>query len=825
MKIIIPFIFIIYIFSSCHRPQKSYNFEIGLDTGWVFKPGNDTLWSPVQVPGNLYTNKDLNIEIQEKKLNEITGIYKVNFDVPKEILNQDSIFLKFEGIAGKAEIYINGILSATSCNMFLPQVIPCKNQLKEFQNRLEIKILPLLDKNILKSFDNNISKLKCREALCLKGTEVNPPFRFTGIWKPVKLLAWSQATFTRVHFETLSISPDVAVIEATTEINSLSEGEHMLKFDFENEMEGNFPVHLKKGEQTFKFKLKIKNPRLWWCNGMGSQNLYEVSTTLWKDDKLISEKIENTGIRKIELIQQSDSIGYNFYFKLNNIPIFIKGATYLPIILNSPADVNSKTEEIISEAANANLNLFRVWGGGIYETDDFYNLCDKYGIMVWQDFPFSCNLTSETELQKFNIKKEITANTTRIENHPSLSIFFCNSDISTFADYREDKLLSKYSLVSSDCPEFFTEEMPQLLRQKSSIPFFSSCMAGKTKNLQNFPVKDWRVWYDSSPFSEYNETPGCFTFEYGMQSFPGFIAEEADMDTVSPNPLAKEISAYQFNKMPWMSAGMDGNQLIFEYMQMYYNAPINIEATVYLSQLLQAEAIKNAIESHRIHKPFCMGSILWHYNDFFSAITWSVTDDKLIPKAAWFTLKRSYKNLKVIPERNKNEIRLWAVNDSLSSFDGFCNIDLTDFDGKTRFSKRLKVNIQSQQLEILWLANEINFIPENKSNKLYLHVSLEKDNSIVDENILYFVDPKYLELPVPDISFSVEEKNGYYLMTTSSDRLAKNVMFFMEGEDITFSDNNIDMLPGRIYKIKIEYNGNKQSLEENLQIHSLIDTY
>jgi beta-mannosidase len=810
-----------------------------MDNGWTCRMAPDSEWITAEVPGNtladLKYNGIIDSIIGADRIQPVKSLlnhdweYKVVFDVPLDIIAQDSVYLQFDGIAETADIVINGTTCLRAVNMFRTYIVPCKHLLKEYHNTLTVHFIVSKnrkDTKLSNAISNSSSIPSGRKASYFGGSEINPGMPFMGIWKPVKLIAWSKAIIKEVYFETLSITPNEAVVEATLDIESRKAADYTLTFEINKELQKEeYKLKLKEGKQTVKFKFTMANPDLWWCKGMGKQPLYEATARLMDQTMLISEKSVHFGIRKIEMIDQSDSIGYNFYFKLNGKPVFIKGGVFVPLDMFDYSKCESAYDLLISDASDANMNLLRVWGGGFYESDLFYELCDKYGIMVWQDLPFSCNDLNVKTSQLYSLKEEVSENVGRIRNHPSLVMLFGNSDVSTYADFKSNRLLPKLNPVKTQCSTFFSDDLPHIIHERCRIPFYSACTASENKEKTKNILRDWRVWYDAAPLSVYFENQGGFFLEYGMQSFPDLKTIPLHIDPDKWELIPSGADSFQFCSLPWIGPDINGNRLIKDYLPMYYNDPVNYEAFVYLSQLFQAQTLKSAIEAQRLRKPFCMGSIFWHFNDCWPGITWSVEDYYNRQKPAYFAVKNAFKNCTVIPERLYGDIRVWVVNDSVTIFDGNCIISLMDFDGKVLFTKTIKATIPPDQTQILWLINGENLVKGNNANKTFLHVMLMKNNRIVDENNLFFLEPRYLDLPIPDINYTVEAYRNRYLIKLSSNRFAKNVVLSTESIDVRFSDNNIDLLPGRIYNIMTNFNGTKEELEDNLKIMSLMDSY
>jgi beta-mannosidase len=310
-----------------------------------------------------------------------------------------------------------------------------------------------------------------------------------------------------------------------------------------------------------------------------------------------------------------------------------------------------------------------------------------------------------------------------------------------------------------------------------------------------------------------------------MQAIPDKKSISLSDDPENPAIIPVNAYKYQFSHLPWLGPEVNGNQLIMDYIQMYYNNPVDYSSVIYLSQLFQAEALKSAIETHRLHKPFTMGTIFWQFNDCWPGINWSVIDYYHHRKPAFYAVRKAFKNQVIIPERLYGDVRVWAVNDSSETFDGDCTISLMDFYGKILYSKNIKIVVPSDQTQILWLINEENLLKTKLANTVFLNVVLRDKSNIVDDNFLFFSEPRFLDLPVPDITYTIEPYKTSYKIILSSNCFVKNLLLSASNLNINFSDNNLDIIPGSIYTIYTDFNGRKDELENNLKIISLIDSY
>lgn len=380
--------------------SKMYNF------GWQFRQQGDTYWQADQVPGvvhlDLLANKKIddpyrnNNELELRWIENENWEYQSTWEVDKELLSNDHIELSFQGLDTYTEISVNDSLILSTNNMFRTWAFEAKPLLKEGSNTISILFTSPLIKNKEKVENHPYELPSGNETVDLKvgsytrkaayhfGWDWGPRFVTSGIWRPIAINTWNEVRLTDVYCTTLSIADNHAIIETVVSIHSEIEDDITLMLnDQENE------VLLDSGLNEFIFQTRIDDPSLWWPNGYGEPNLQEMKVQLQNWQGIVDEKILTYGIRTIELINKPDSIGTSYYFKINGEDIFIKGANYIPQDLLLPRVTKEKYQQIISSAKEANMNMLRVWGGGIYEDDLFYELCDQNGIMVWQDLMFA----------------------------------------------------------------------------------------------------------------------------------------------------------------------------------------------------------------------------------------------------------------------------------------------------------------------------------------------------------------------------------------------------------------------------------------------------
>jgi beta-mannosidase len=461
-----------------------------------------------------------------------------------------------------------------------------------------------------------------RKAAYHFGWDWGPRFVTSGIWRPVKLVSWNQARIKDFYITTLNISDSLAVMQAEIEIEVSNPGTYFLDIGEER-----IERSLSAGDQNIIHSFCVENPKLWWANGSGNSHLYDVDIALSGDGILLDSLSKSYGVRTIELVNEPDSIGTSFYFKLNGEPLFMKGANYVPQDVFLPRVSQDQYEDLILAAKDAGMNMLRVWGGGIYENDIFYNLCDQHGILVWQDFMFANSLYPDDEDFEKNVGQEVIENIKRLRSHPCLAIWCGNNEIEVA--WKNWGWQKQYGYSEQDSIEIwenyksiFHELIPGLVESLSpEIPYTPTSPLsnwGKAENFNHSSMHYWGVWHGREPFERFEHNVGRFMVEYGFQSFP-------NISTL--RKVATDSSLY-LNSMVMQSRQKSyiGNGLILENIEQYYKSPENFEDFVQLSQKVQAKGLGMAIEAHMKAQPYCMGTLFWQFNDCWPGPSWSVVD-------------------------------------------------------------------------------------------------------------------------------------------------------------------------------------------------------
>jgi len=819
--------------------EKSYS-KIEINQNWMFSEYGKDNWLPATVPGCVHTDllnngliNDPFFADNEKQLQWI-GIsdweYTTTFSVNHNLLQHERINLVFEGLDTYARIFLNDSLILSADNMFRRWSIDCKNLLSAGQNRLRIHFISAVKTDSLKA-SKLTYKLPDRRGFTRKapyqyGWDWGPRFITSGIWRSCYLEAWNEIKINTVHVRQNEIAQNAAHFTAVFEIESTKDREVEITIqDMDNNrLLKKTKVSLSKGYNNQHIDFKITDPKRWWTKGLGEPYLYKLNFKVQSESS--ADKFDQKiGIRTIELVQQPDSIGKSFYFKLNGQPVFMKGSNYIPqdnfLSRISPAHY----ERIIQSVVEANMNILRVWGGGIYEHDYFYDLCDENGILIWQDFMFACNMYPGDSAFVENVKQEAIQNIKRLRNHPSLALWCGNNEVDEgWHNWGWQKSLGYSKKESAEIWDnylnIFEQLLPDLVRAYSpDISYISTSPRigwGHKEALREGDMHYWGVWWGEEPFSVYEKKIGRFMSEYGFQGFPDPRTINQAINVEDRHLKSPAILNHQ--KHP------RGMELIDTYMERSYHKPERFEHYAYVSQLLQAYGIKTAIEAHRRAKPYCMGTLYWQLNDCWPVISWSGIDYYGRWKAQHYFVKKAYADI-LISIKNENErLKVFIISDKTDSFKAELEISVIDFKGGLLWHDNIPVTISCNSSEVF--ANyDIKLLARNmEKSSILFEAKLRVDGNIIAESHFYFKQPKELELPNPEISSRIMDIPNGYRINLKSDKLVKNI-WLNTNADGFFTDNYFDILPGRNFEIDFITDDKINNFENRLKILSLVDTY
>mgnify|MGYP003672609081 FL=1 len=813
------FLLVITSVFSCKKTTSELPIAFNIHKNWEFKSVEDTDWKSASVPGNIFTDlldhkiiPDPFIQTNEEKVQWIAKKdweYKTAFTVNQETLQKENINLIFEGLDTYAKVYLNNQLITTTTNAFRTYNIDVKKHLKS-NNVLRIvftntdKIETVKEKNNPYQLPEG-KRIYTRKAQFQYGWDWGPKMNTSGIWKNVSLKAWNDIKFDDIFIKQKSITKNNASLEIEVTIDSDEDKNIMLVTTADKQTYSN---HLKvvKGKHTYSVPFDIKNPVLWWTHNLGKPHLYDFDFKLIENNIIKDKKSIKKGLRTIKLITEKDAIGESFYFELNGKPVYMKGANYIPQNSFQNKVTDEKYNKLLSDVVASNMNMLRVWGGGIYENDVFYDLCDEKGILVWQDFMFACAMYPGDKEFLSNVKQEAEDQVKRLRNHASIALWAGNNENAEgwnrwgWQDGRTEK---EKTAIWNDYLKVFDSILPSTVSKLSQSSYWESSPKfgrGNPKYEFEGDAHDWWVWHDARPFEHFQKQVPRFMSEFGFQSFPSYETinyinqkENVDLKTDGIKSHQKHVRGFQ---------------LINEYMQRDYNVPTADEDYVYVSQLLQAKGIVMGIEAHRRAKPYNMGTLYWQLNDCWPAISWSSIDYFGNWKALQYKAKKAYENVLISYEENKQNILTYIINDTFESVSGKLTMKIIDFKGNE-----------------IWSNSEDISVKENTSQKVYNipNVDIDRKNQVYitefngKKSLHFFSSPKDLNLVKGEIQKEITKtKNGFSIIIKST-VLQKDVFLFSKNKG-HFSDNFFDLLPNE--SITIEFATEAASLDD-LQIKTL----
>ncbi len=791
---------------------------------WTFNKQNEAKKYKATIPGTVHTDLFQNQLISdpffganEKQLQWIENEnweYETHFTISKAELKNQNIDLEFDGLDTYATVYLNGKTVLEANNMFRKWTIPAKLHLKIGTNNLKVIFHSAVQKG--KEEAKKLSytlpekeRVFVRKAQYQFGWDWGPRFVTAGIWKNVQLKFWNSAKIENIKYSQIELNEKKAILEFTIEIYVAEVKTIQLKI---NEKSENF--NLKKGKNKIKMQYDITNPKLWWCNGLGNANLYPFTIEISQKKQFLDSKKLNIGLRTIELIQEKDQVGKSFYFKLNGKSVFMKGANMVPPDSFLPRVSDSTYFSLVENAKKANMNMLRVWGGGVYFDDAFYEACDANGILVWQDFMFACSMYPGDEKFVENVKQEVIDNVNRLQNHPSIAIWCGNNENNEgWHNWGWQKQFN-YSKADStqiwnDYKKVFHEMIPQtldsLLPKEKDIYWSSSPSIGwgRKESLLQGDSHYWGVWWGKEPFEIYEKKVGRFMSEYGFQGMPNLETLKEVIPKQDLNFTSEAFKNHQ--KHP------TGYETINEYMERDFVVPKDFEDYLYVSQLLQARGMKTAIEAHRRAKPYCMGTLYWQFNDCWPVTSWSSLDYYGNWKAFHYQVKESFAPVFLAVVEKTDGLSIIGSNDNLEVKAGIVTVKLIDFSGKELWiaSKECVLDVEKNTT-----CMQISYaeLPKFVKEKTVLQIEFSGNH----KNIVayhYFVKPKELQLEQPTIEVKIV---GETLIEVKTNTFAKNVYLRADGH--FFNDNYFDLIPGISKIIKTD------RPTENIKVKSLYDT-
>lgn len=822
-----------------------------LDKGWEFSQAGSNEWMSARVPGTVHQDlldhgrlPDPFYGMNEQKVQWVEKedwLYRTVFTVTADQLKSDAAWLTFEGLDTYADVYLNGSLLLKADNMFVGHKLAVKDVLREGENRLMIRFRSPVEETAPQwdtdgfnyPADNDHSEKRMsvytRKAPYSYGWDWGIRLATSGIWRPVKLTFCNGAAIDDFFVRQQEVTEQVAKVDNQLEINNVTstpkEAQVKVVYAYGEQADTlTRTVVLQPGKNSLSMPAWIEKPHLWMPNGWGDPALYTFTATVSVDGKEVASREEAIGLRSIRVVMEDDKDGKSFYFEVNGKPMFAKGSNYIPGDALLPNMTGERYARLFEDIRAANMNMVRVWGGGIYEDDRFYEEADRNGILVWQDFIFACTTYPHDPTFLKRVSEEAVYNMRRLRNHASLAMWCGNNEIYEGMRYWGWK--DKYSpVVWKEMTEgydvLFRQLLPELVEANDPGRFYMhgspyEANWGRPESWKIADSHNWGTWYGQKPFESLDTEIPRFMSEYGFQAFP-------EMKTIRmfASPEDYELESPVMNAHQKASIG---NFLIKKTMALYYKVPEKFEDLIYAGLILQGQGMRHGIEAHRRHRPYCMGSLPWQLNDSWPVVSWSSIDYYGNWKAMHYQIRRAFAPVLVDAIKEGNNLSYYIMSDRLTDEELTLNLELMDFNGKVYRKQKVDGLLPANTSKLFYQEPVEQALAGRDSATTFMHMVVKsKKGEVLSDEIYYFAHPKDQLLPKTPLHWQVKQKKGYCEVTVKADKLARDIFIEVPVQGVRFSDNFFDLLPGQKKKVIITSPDAKSLDHLQVTVHQLSD--
>jgi beta-mannosidase len=795
-----------------------------LHDNWKMRKLAGKEWLPAKVPGSVYSDLLRNKQMDDPfwRDNEDTAFallendyeYRAEFSVSPKMLSMDSVMLRCDGLDTLADITMNGISIGSTNNMHRSWEFEVKDILKKSENELRIifrsPVQFVREAHTKIKLDGASQCLdgfpQLRKAHCMFGWDWGPRLPDAGIWRDISLAGIHMARIDNVYITQKHKKESV-------ELDFSVKVEKAAGLPREAEFPWKIIITDPKGKSVevnnSPERVIINNPELWWPNGFGGQPLYTVKLILLSPREAELDSREyRIGLRTMTIRRRKDKWGESFATEVNGAAIFAMGADYIPedniLSRTSP----QRTRKLLEQCIAAHFNTIRVWGGGYYPPDYFFDICDELGLVIWQDFMFACAVYNLTEDFDLNIRAELEDNIKRIRHHVCLALWCGNNEMEMFVEKMTWVSILK---EKADYIKMYEYIFPQILKKLDPQTFYwpASPSSGGSFDAPNDPdrgdVHYWDVWHGDKPFTEYRKFFFRYVSEFGFQSFPALKTIESFTLPEDRNIFSYIMERHQRNNA--------ANGKIMNYMYQTFLYPNNFDTLIYASQLLQAEAVKYGVEHFRRNRGRCMGAIYWQLNDCWPVASWSSIDYFFRWKALHYYAKRFFQPVMIScheeglltqePDANhqphvkvaiEKSFHLCVSNETNEDRKLTAAWEIRDKKAKVLKTKTIPVTIPA--FSSFWL-DKVE-VPDIKPDDEYVSYHLYDGNTVISEGTVIFSLPKYFHWEDPQLYYTL---NGDTIIVKAA-AYAKSVEIQNRNQDIILSDNYFDMNAGE-KKVKI----------------------
>ncbi len=807
--------------------------QVKMNDNWQFRllnhadTGNTVTadWLDTQIPGSMVGTLLAHGEIEDPFVrdNELKVLplsnndceFRRSFEITEEMLAEDFLAIHFEGIDTLAEVYVNGELVLVTENMFRAYECEIHGVAKVGENELLVRIFSpvryIKEKNAQVfcggSWDSMLGFPHIRKAACMFGWDWGPRIPDMGIYRAVSIVSGSVARFDGVYATQLHEDGKVVLdFDITLDVfanNCDCEGSCDCGAE---EPELNIDITLTAPDGTVYLQdeetgvIVVDDPELWWPNGYGEQPLYTACVELTDGEgNLLDVWEKRIGLRTVSVNQDAKPWGKNFAHEVNGQLIFAMGADYIPEDNLLGRVSEERTRQLLTDAKAANHNSIRVWGGGYYPDDYFFDICDELGLMVWQDFMFACANYELTDDFEANISEEIAYNIKRLRHHASLALWCGNNEMET---QTLDGAWKPSKKQYCDYLKIFEYIIPRLVKEHDPERFYwpsSPSAGGNYDNPWAENVGDthcWAVWHGNKPFTEYRKFRFSYLSEFGFQSFPCLKTVESFTEPRDRNIFSRVMEMHQRNA--------SANGKIMQYLADTFRYPKDFDHMLYASQLLQLEAIRYGVEHFRRHRGQCMGTVVWQLNDIWPVASWASIDYYGRWKALHYGEKRMFEPIHISceetgelterpscvsePKPIKLAAKMQVTNETWEPVEGMVQWELRKPDGTVIKSGEQAVTVPA--FDGVWLDEED--FSEYSPLDVYLSFRFAVDGQGVSEGSVLFTAPKHFNFENPNLTVTADGEE----LVVRADAYARSVEILPVDGDCILEDNYFDMNPG-----------------------------
>lgn len=766
-------------------------------------------------------------------------VFTRTFDVDEELLAQQHIVLVCEGLDTLAEISINGTFLAKTDNMHRTWKFQAKKLLHPGKNEIQIVFRSVL--RFIEDYPyeahKKINYIPCgsmkgnqllRKAHSMFGWDWGPQTIDAGIFRDIYLQGYSHARIEDIrihqqHAKNVSVQTSITLSESVP-------GQKLCVELSEDGADKPLQTKLCKtnADGVAAVDFVIENPKLWWSNDYGDQPLYIVRTTLLDEDGTSLESItRRIGLRTLTISQEKDEWGNEFAFCVNGVKIFTRGGNYIPDDCLYTRITEKKLDYILESCRRAHFNCVRVWGGGYYPSDAFYDLCDEKGLIVWQDLMYACNVYDVTDAFAENCRQETYDNVRRLRHHASLGLWCGNNEIESAWDHWGD-FQKETPYLRADYIRLFEEVLPKAVQEADGETFYwhsSPSSGGCFDNPDDANRGDthyWDVWHGQKPFTDYRKYFFRFCSEFGFQSFP--CAKTVNSFTLEDdrNIFSRVMESHQKNDA--------ANGKMLYYLSENLRYPKDLTHLLYASQVLQGMAIKYGVDHWRRNRGRCMGTLYWQINDDWPAPSWSSIDYFGRWKALHYMAQKFYAPHAVSMTLEDHRCHVYFSNESFETTEYSLTLSIRDLSGNVLETYETKGNSPAFSAIETAVVDICSW--EDQKDDVFLEAVIHTKDQKVLKDVETLVPYKYLNLKNPVISTEAEETNDAFILHISSDCFAPFVALDFDDADVIFSDNFFHLTDKTVQDIIVKKEDilqghfeNAEDFRKRLQILSLGTSY